>query len=209
MKIELVENQKVKVTLSDSDLVYYNLKPETLSPNSAELHRFLFNIMDNVRHETGFNPYRGQVVVEAVRSGCGITLYISKIKEKERQVSLENAKKVCRVKAVKPRSTKRRNRYMFSDFDSLIGAIKQLKNNVLSVSSLYRYNARWYFILGDCCSFDTAHSVLSEYCSEFGGMVYSEDFLDEHGEKVADRYSLVTMGDGIKRVYGTGNGKCE
>ena len=194
MKIEVVEN-KIKVSLSLNDLLYYNIKPESFLPNSPELHKFLFHIMENVKEETGFNPYTGQVIVEAVQADSGITLYISRIK-KERKT--DTGKKI-NIRAVKSKKTNK-NRYMFRDFETLCNVLTMLPESSLENSILYKFENTFYYILKTEVLFEKTHCILSEHCTSFGGMMYTESFLKEHGTLIASGKKLVLMADGIKQM---------
>lgn len=194
MKIEKVENHKIKVTLSESDLMYYNLNPKQMTKNSPELHRFLFQIMENVKNQTGFNPYCGQVAVEAVSSESGMTLIISRISPTVSKSSLK------KVKASAAKRVLTKNRYYFDSFDDLCSALCALEPDALSVSTLYECDGSWYLILGSCRRFDRQHCILSEYCTDFGGKVLTEAFLSEHGRMIADGEKLISMANGIKEL---------
>ena len=63
VQIEKENSNKIKVTLQPLDLREMNISIENLKPNSPQLNRFLYEIMEKVREETGFNPYNGQIVV--------------------------------------------------------------------------------------------------------------------------------------------------
>ena len=79
MKIEKIEANKIKVSLSELDLIDMNINVKSLTPDSPRLHNFLYEIMEKVKAETGFNPYSGQVVVEATPHDDGITLTVTKL----------------------------------------------------------------------------------------------------------------------------------
>lgn len=201
MKIEVLENSKIKVTLTVEDLIYYNLKPEKLSPRSPGLHKFLFYIMENVRRETGFNPYRGAVAVEAMQSKDGVVLYISELKNKEETtqcININGTEKRVRIKAKKLVSPQ--NFYSFDEFSNLCRALARIDEDALESSKLFEYENVWYFILGSPVDFEKNHCILSEYCRDFGGMMFSEEFLAEHGREIASGKSLVTLAEGIKKL---------
>lgn len=201
MKIEVLENSRIKVTLTAEDLIYYNLKPEKLSPRSPGLHKFLFYIMENVRRETGFNPYRGAVAVEAMQSKDGVVLYISELKGKEENVqsiNINGAEKRVRIKAKK--LVKPENYYRFGDFSNLCKALVRVDKTALAGSRLFEYENTWYFILDCPTDFEKNHCILSEYCTHFGGMMFSEGFLSEHGKEIASCESLVTLAEGIRKL---------
>ena len=189
------------MTLTMEDLIYYNLKPEKLSAQSPRLQKFIFNIMDNVRRETGFNPYKGAVAVEAVQSTEGMVLYISGLK-----TGLEEAKNVTingetkKIKVICRKNVSSKNSYCFDDFSDLCEALANLNDLSLSKSSVYKYDGSWYFILGTGEDFERSHCVLSEYCTFYGGMIYSENFLNEHGEFIAGGESLVSLAVGVRNL---------
>jgi len=206
MKIEKIDNQKIKVILDADDLSHFNLKPETLTADSAQLHKFLFHIMENVRRETGFNPYSGTVAVEAVHSPNGITLYISSVAPdcmKTRETKSEKVKKINpdKVRPVRAKKINARNRYCFNDFSALCSALCHIGVGALGVSSIYKYEEKWYFVLGICKTYEETHCILCEYCTMYGGSLYGESFLREHGEIIASGESLVSMADGIRKLY--------
>ena len=80
MNIRKMPRGGIGVFLSDDDLEQYGIDTETERPQSMELHRMLFDVMENVRKQTDFDPYNGgQVVVEAMVVPGGMDLHINKI----------------------------------------------------------------------------------------------------------------------------------
>ncbi len=98
LKIKKISNEEVIVFLNTRDLELFDLSPDSFEPRSAELHRFLFMLMETVREETGFDPYDGQVVVEAATSKNGVHLSISRIKRTNRKISKENFNRAAGVR---------------------------------------------------------------------------------------------------------------
>ena len=85
MKIKKLSQDLIAVFLSDQDIIEYDIDINGKIPPSDELHKFLFEIMEAVREETGFDPYHGgQVVVEASPTDTGLNLLISKVKPKSK-----------------------------------------------------------------------------------------------------------------------------
>ncbi len=122
MKIKKISNEEVIVFLNTSDLELFDLSPESFEPRSAELHRFLFMLMETVREETGFDPYEGQVVVEAATSENGVHLSISKINHASRKISKENFNKATSVKIKGSSQIGRRERKSASGHDADMAA---------------------------------------------------------------------------------------
>lgn len=84
MKIVRVEQDKIKVILSEGDLIDMNIDVESLLPNSPELSGFLRTVIDAVKKETGFSLENGQVTVEATTYCGGIILMLSKVRVKDK-----------------------------------------------------------------------------------------------------------------------------
>lgn len=190
MKIEKLENDKIKVYLTAEELLSYNISKDTVAPDSPGLHKFLFEIMESVMEETGFNPYSGQVVVEAVQDSMGITLFISKLKN---AVDIKKTK----IKSVKINKDIHKIRYEFNSFDNLCKAFKYVNSYELSGAYLYKLENKWYITV---LSRKTAlNSVFSEYCDKICEKG-SDLFLKEHSELVIKGKKLINMVNGIKAL---------
>lgn len=94
MRIEKLNKDKIKVTLTTAELINLDIDVKRLSPDSKELHTFLFHIMETIREETGFNPYNGQVVVEATPSQDGISILVKRLNKGIKKITEEQFKKV-------------------------------------------------------------------------------------------------------------------
>lgn len=49
MRIEKLNKDKIKVTLTTAELINLDIDVKRLSPDSKELHTFLFHIMETIR----------------------------------------------------------------------------------------------------------------------------------------------------------------
>lgn len=192
MKIEKIKNDKIKVSLTVEDLMFYNLSQDSVTPDSPKLHKFLFEIMDSVVRQTGFDPYSGQVVVEAYQDTSGITLLISKLKTCEQ--TEEGPKQ---IKTVKINKNIRKNRYIFNSFHQMCSAFSFANPSDLKNSAVYKYENRWYVTV--LAKKKTINCILCEYCDDIAENV-SELFLKEHGELIARGEKLISMVSGIKSL---------
>lgn len=185
MKIEKLEMNKIKVTLSAMDLVDMNVNVRMLTPNSPHLHDFLHEVMEKVRMQTGFNPYNGQVVVEATPKEDGIILTVTKLAEEKRR----QPKKI-RVSAVKNRYT-----YRFSSFENLCELFRNKDSADFSKCALYEYMDKFYMVIPK-----GAISGISEFSEQYSGTLLNEYFLREHGKCHAECERLVSMAEGVKNM---------
>ena len=190
MKIEIIEENKIRVVLTHTELEERNLTPDNLKKNTPYLNEFLFEIMEHIREETGFNPYNGQVVVEAAPENEGLVLMVTKLTTQKRKMSLEKKKQYINAKPKRVR--KRKNIYIFNDFEDLCGAVMRLDKRAFDNSSLYKLEGKFYYYLIQGAGFEKSNAILSEYSERFGKMC-SKAYLEEHGNKIFEHDGLYNM----------------
>ena len=187
LKIEKIEINKIRVTLSALDLIDMNVSVKSLTPDSPMLHGFLHEVMEKVKAETGFNPYSGQVMVEATPSDDGIVLIVTKLSE-------EKKKKPKGIRVTGHRSASKIT-YRFRHFENVCNAFLHTDSKKFEKASLYEYMDNFYIVI---------HKGLVAGMSEFGdardAVSLSESFLEEHGKLHAKNESLVNMAEGVKEL---------
>ena len=197
VRIEKLELNKVKVIVYPVDLNDMNINIKTLRPDSPQLHTFLFEVMERVKKETGFNPYSGQIVVEALPMEDCVELTVTKISEKKPRDAMKSKPK--RVRAVLKNKEDTNTLYTFESFDNLCKALMCLNESVLNSASYYRIENNHLLNLKNV-TLET-HTVLREFMSDFDNSKLNENFLREHGELIAENDRLITMAKGISDLY--------
>lgn len=186
MRIKKISSDKIVVQLTDTDLEYFDLDIDESAPQAADLHKFLFEVMELVQTETGFDPYHGgQVVVEATTSPNGMSLIISKIHSDRKRVSREEFSKIKSIKVKNtagkvlqsdiaglvdsagiPR-TKRKKRvsdntvFVFESFADFEAAVNVLDAFNFALASLYRDSDR-YALISQAFTMQE-RNIISEY----------------------------------------------
>ncbi len=222
----MVSSREVLVYLTKQDLEFFDVEFDEASPipQSGDLHRFLFELMEIVQTETGFDPYKnGQVVVEAVQSNEGMQLNISKIgMSKKRKMTRSEFKKGVRVKKADDpeiaandellsllRSLDKRlaecsseksvETFVFSDFNALDDALCHAYGAALGDSVLYR-NGERYAIVAKMRRGGRLYNVLSEFAQIYhGGDVLAAD-IGEGWKKIASGSGLKDMAKALKSM---------
>ena len=128
MRIEKLNKDKIKVTLTTAELINLDIDVKRLSPDSKELHTFLFHIMETIREETGFNPYNGQVVVEATPSQDGISILVKRLNKGIKKLPRSSLK----VVSVKPKKKEPGTEcvFYFETFNDMCGAISEMDKSI-------------------------------------------------------------------------------
>lgn len=186
MKIVRLEQDKIKVILSETDLMDMNIDIDSLEPNSPELSLFLRTVMDEVRRETGFSLENGQVTVEATTYCGGIILMLSKAKPKDRS----------KIKGVKVAGKKESIVFEFGDFDALSGMLVNTEERYITAMRLYSYNGVFYVAIPK----NSIPFLVYEFSLNFKKTAVSESFLAEYGTFLADGDKLFCMTKGLKKI---------
>ena len=147
MNIEVIGKDRIKVILSESEMAERNLTNEMLVNKSEMLNSFLFEIMEEVREKTEFNPYNGQVVVEAIRGSEGLMLIISKAETEKKKLTKADKEKYKKAKPVIKKKETRRQMYIFEDFENLCSAVIRLDEECFKKSCMHRVGKHFYFHL--------------------------------------------------------------
>ena len=198
MRIEKLSGDRIKVTLSSSELINFDIDVSTLTPDSKELHSFLFHVMEAVREETGFNPYNGQVVVEATPSRDGISIIVSKMRPSSRKIK-EDIKNGISVQA-KIKQNPKYSIFYFGDFDDLCNALCLLRDDELSLGSLYRMNDTYCYVTKNTSKFSRCIAIMSEFASKTSAYPLQLTYIMEHGEKVAESSDLIYMVERLRLI---------
>lgn len=206
MRIERLAENKVKVTLTGDDLSGFDINVKKLSNNSTELHSFLFKIMETIREETGFNPYSGQIVIEAQSVGDGISITISKV-EQNIPKTTEKIKNGKRIKARVRSGGSGVSTYYFNDFDNLCDAIINIDPSVHKVCSLYKLHGQYCYIINfenslfkDSSLLCRTVSILTEFSERSSALPMQHLHVEEHGELIAEKESLLSMREGLVNI---------
>ena len=202
MKIEKINKDRIMVTLSPTDLSDYNIDINALGPNSKELHSLLFNIMEMIRDETGFNPYNGQVVVEATPFKDGITLVVSKMGAAQTRLAIEEFKRSVKVTArlKSPDRAARNAVFYFSDFDSACMSLTRLTDEILFDGAFYRLDKAFCLAMKNAEKHARYIDLIKEFAESVSYNPLRRVFVSEHGSLIAEGEELVEMARHIRSL---------
>lgn len=187
MHIQRLTENSIKVTVTLSDLMYFDMTVEQLRPDSKELHNFLFHVMEMINEETDFNPFNGQIMMEATPSKDGVCIIVSKLaselgmkQKKIRSVSVKAKKGKCYT-------------FYFSCFDEMCDAVSALEENELHSCELYFSEGSYCIILNPCRNCEKTASIISEYSTVQVNRPSSAVFVREHGKFIASGLDLLNI----------------
>ena len=201
MKIERIDENKIKITVSIDDLLERNIEIDTLNYNSREAQELFWDLMKKAEMEFGFSTSDAQLSIEAVPdSQEGFVITISRI-EDEVDEAFESIQKYIRNKYKKSDlKTKKRAKkvcspiviYSFSTIDDLKEMCVRLSKHYQGDSTLYKYGSGYYMILtksgwNQSASFE---SIIQEYGKRVLYVSFYEGLLEEHGKKICEQNAI-------------------
>lgn len=197
MKIEKINDNKIKVTISFNDLEERNIDLTSLNYNSPETQELFWDMMEQAEIELGFTASDSQLCIEAVPdSDEGFVILITKmdeecefesihkyIKNRFKKTDLrvkKKTKKVCSTIVI----------YAFDDFEDLCLLSKRLFNIYTGESTLYKLKNTYYLLLTkNSWSIDnlkTFDLILNEYGQKIKNTNFFEGYLNEYAITVID-----------------------
>ncbi|HHX17610.1 MAG TPA: adaptor protein MecA [Clostridium sp.] len=204
MKIEKINENKIKVTISFNDLEERNIDLNSLNYNSPETQELFWDMMEQAEIQLGFTASDAQLCIEAVPDADeGFVILITKmdeenefesihkyIKNRFRKTDLrvkKKTKKVCSTIVI----------YAFDDFENLCVLCKNLFDIYSGESTLYKLKNTYYLLLTkNSWSVDNLNAfdlILNEYGQKVKNTNFYEGYLNEHAVKVIDCAAIETI----------------
>ena len=221
MRIKKISCDKIVVQLTDSDLEYFDLDFCERPPQAADLHKMLFEVMELVKTETGFDPYNGgQVVVEAAMSSDGLSLTISRMGTGKKGMTREEFSKVKRVgvklSGTSEQLTKKDIKsildnvnikkshgesmiFIFNSFSDFEKAVSSLPDADFTDVLLYKDNNRYALIYNEKPDI-IKYNILSEFAVHKAKNDVASYSIKEHWSLVLEDDKLSEMAENIRKM---------
>ena len=79
MRLELIRQNNLKITIAREELSSYGVNPDAISKNSDEAQAMFYSVLRKAEEEVGFEYSGARLVVEAMPSSGGLTIYVTKV----------------------------------------------------------------------------------------------------------------------------------
>ncbi|MCL2212401.1 MAG: adaptor protein MecA [Oscillospiraceae bacterium] len=198
MELLLISDSKLKVMLSPRDMAQYELTCENIDYDNTETRRAFWNILNEAKHQTGFDAAADRVFIQVYPSkGGGCEIFVTKIdvgakggrSPKNESATLAEKKVKSEKPSVKSTSVSRRKLtksvFRFDDMGAMLSACYHLENFNSFVSS------------SAFASKGSKHCYLSLEWEEEQGDIYENNRRKmrfapamEYGEQLAEKSSL-------------------
>jgi adapter protein MecA 1/2 len=193
MRIERINENKLRVFISFDDLEDRDIDLETFNYNTPETQELFWDLMEQAEAELGFDSMESQLCVEAVTDvDHGFIITITRMDDDGEMGSIQKFIKnrsrrkdpVIRKKTAEPASSVAI--YCFEDFDAVSGACRRISPlREGSGSSVWSCENNYYLVLsgmenpsGNQRRFE---DILSEYGDRVQNTSFFEGYLNEYG----------------------------
>ena len=201
MRIEKLNENKIRVFLNLEDLKEKNIDLHTFMSNSIESQDLFLDMLNKAEAEIGFNTQNHKLMIEALASadGCFI-LTITKIKS-DKMPSIKSGMLKTRRQAVIP--SKLLSIAKFNTFDDFCEFCNYISNSNLSTcidnfkrSSLILFDKKYYLILNNLKLkipyLKNFSCIVSEFATPVKNEVLLERRLREYGKVIIPKNAIYT-----------------
>lgn len=189
MKIERINDNKIKVEVSTEDIKLWNIDIKKIAENSPEAQSLFRYALKQAEEEVNFSAGGARLVVEALPLGEeGFVMFISKLSAEKDFISHLAANAAIHFKNEEKRKAAQKNvdsvwLYRFSDFDGLCLGTKHICELFVGDSAVYKCNGEYYLKLRplDLGCYSAVNSRLSEFSKPVKGGAAMLGYIEEHG----------------------------
>lgn len=185
MKIEKINENKIKITFNIDDLADKNIDLYSFMHNTPETQDLFWDLITEAEKECGFNIDNSMIYIEATTSGAGnFTLIVTKTNEKNighPVTKRKNIKLKRKTSSIKINN----NIFKFENFDDICEFAKVINTDDLGSNSLYSMNDKYYLkttsmpfsSILEYASISPSPNIIEAKINEYGTLIISEKAL--------------------------------
>ncbi len=212
MKIEKINENKIKFLLTDEDLKEREIKLSELAQGTEKAQAFFRDIMTKALEDFGFDATNSPLMIEAMPVAInGIVIIVSKVisdtplttditltpqsldTRKFKQEGVQIIKNISTNTTSKQNIDDEMNIYIYSfeTIDDIIKLSNRIKDLTEILSVLYKYNDRYFLAIQEPYSITSnLDYLLAEYGQKHITNIISKYHLDEHAEVIMNTSAL-------------------
>lgn len=189
MKIEKLNENKIKIIIDAADIRAWNVDLKNFTDNTPEAQDMFWHALKRAEQDVDFCVGKSQLMVETLPlADNGFVMMVSKL-ENESDIIEALGKTGRRVKQTEIK-IKRRSKahsllriFMFEDFECLCDGAREICELYLGESRLIKYQGNFYLELIPKDSFGLfeLENILSEFAAKVSKPLVLQGVLNEHG----------------------------
>jgi len=200
MKIEKINDNKIKVTLSTTELQERNLNFQALRYNTPEAQTLFWDMMKQAENEHGFKTANCQLFIEAAASVNDGQFIVTVTKLQDKDLAPVPQKKKLPIPELKVRKksvSKNQNFiYKFNDFEQIYNLVESTEIPSDLTATLYEYQNSFFIVSKPS---KQLHLIISEFGEIVNDSVVIEGILAEHGNKIIENNAFSTIANSLKK----------
>ena len=200
MKIEKINDNKIKVTLSTAELQERNLNFQALRYNTPEAQTLFWDMMKQAENEHGFKTANCQLFIEAAASMNDEQFIVTVTKLQDKDLAPVPQKKKLPAPELKVRKKvvpKNQNFiYKFNDFEQIYNLVESTEITSDLTATLYEYQNSFFIVSKPS---KQLHLIISEFGEIVNDSVVIEGILAEHGNKIIENNAFSTIANSLKK----------
>ncbi len=190
MKIEKINDNKIKITLDINDLKTRNIDVKSFIHNSPESQDLFWDVMQEAENKYGFSVEESMVYVEAHANENGLfTLIVTKTAQTPDNTFARARKNGFNFKLKRKTNsylTPEHSIFKFKDVESLVNFTNIANKDVIGFNTLYEYNNSYYLVVdkaSDYSIFEYAskepnYNLTKSKLCEYGKVLYENDAIN-------------------------------
>ncbi len=202
MKIERINENKIKVLINHSEAKEWNITLKNISENTPEVQKMFWRAIGMAKESVDFTVDGAKLFVETIPcDDSGIGMLITKVCNEQ---ELKNAVDSCgykgkirhsELKAKTSRAGGCRSIYRFESFEDVCSAARELKNRYRGLSTLYKMEEKYYLymVTHDPLTVCETEIILSEFAGKVESSQYVHGRLNEHGSIMIENNTIEVM----------------
>ncbi len=188
MKIEKLNENKIKITLNIEDLNARNIDVQSFIYNSPESQDLFWDVMREAEKEYGFSVDESMVYVEASATASGVfTLTVTKTSNSLNQPNLKSKvkKQNYKLKRKKQNPSLDNSIYKFNTFDDICDFCKASNIEQFEENSLYKLDSVYYLLVSKI-----PNSNILEYAERERNIDLLLAKISEYGNTIIEKNAL-------------------
>ena len=206
MKIEKVNDNKIRVIFNLDDLNEKNIDFHSFMSNSIESQKLFLDMLDEAKSKVGFVTDNYKLLIETAVTDngnfiCNLTRFVPNFKKEKFTKSKLHISKTSNF------SDSKVTIYAFNCFDDFIGFCSFLCNNfydscsIFSANSkLFLYNSVYYLVIYDVCA---DFSLLEGFCACISEFAYFVSNSNCFVNKLYEFGDVIMENDAIFNTFKT------
>ncbi len=198
MKIEKINDNKLKIALTKQELIDKNIDMYSINKLDLENYDLFLDIFEEAQLEYDFNLTDSPLLIEgAIKSNDLFILTITKMDKDKSNIS-QFPKPKIKVSRKYPNLENQNLIYCFSTFDDFIDFCFEIKKlPVKIINSLFEFRGKYYLVFNNLQENETLFRNISSILSDFGDYVpYPNMFfykLKEYGQTIIEKNAINTI----------------